>query len=393
MLPSRGQARGDSNGQNSKSRTDSWRRALRRLATRRLLRRRRQWRPRRLVEPPGGALGRGRRLPDRRGALPPGLRANPNSVDALVGLGRSYAGMGQYARAEQALNEANRRKPKDPAVLLELARTQLGAGQAASGARQPRRRAVQAAERRRVPDRERHRPRSPQPARRGPGGLSRGTEARPDRLRAPEQPRPVARPVRADRRRHRHPARPGARRRRHRQRPRQPGAGLRPRRARARSNGGAVRRPQLAARSRATSPTIASCAATLLKGKPIGSISRRRRGRRRPAAQPAPAPAPAGAAERARRLPAAGRSPARRAPSLPEAPRAIGRRRLSSADAMTAKPRSGVGAGLRRSLAPSPRPRPQAPASAPGRAARARSAGRLAEASPKPAAPGRRQPG
>ena len=43
--------------------------------------------------------------------------ANPRSVDALVGLGRSYAGMGQYARAEQALSEAGRRKPNDSAVM------------------------------------------------------------------------------------------------------------------------------------------------------------------------------------------------------------------------------------------------------------------------------------
>ncbi len=56
--------------------------------------------------------------------------ANPKSVEALVGLGRSYAGMGQYARAEQALMEAKARHPNDPAVLLELARTQIGAGKA-----------------------------------------------------------------------------------------------------------------------------------------------------------------------------------------------------------------------------------------------------------------------
>ena len=55
---------------------------------------------------------------------------NPSSVDALIGLGRSYSGLGQYARAEQALAEAQRRRPNDPEVLLELARIQLGAGQA-----------------------------------------------------------------------------------------------------------------------------------------------------------------------------------------------------------------------------------------------------------------------
>lgn len=54
--------------------------------------------------------------------------ANPSSVDAMIGLGRSYAAMGQYARAEQALLEANRRRPNNPQILLELARIQLGGG-------------------------------------------------------------------------------------------------------------------------------------------------------------------------------------------------------------------------------------------------------------------------
>ena len=53
---------------------------------------------------------------------------NPKSVEALIGLGRSYTGLGQYARAEQALVEAQKRRPNDPEVLLELARTQLAAG-------------------------------------------------------------------------------------------------------------------------------------------------------------------------------------------------------------------------------------------------------------------------
>ena len=57
---------------------------------------------------------------------------NPRSIDALVGLGRSYTGLGQYARAEQALVEAQKRKPNDPDVLLELARTQISAGKAQS---------------------------------------------------------------------------------------------------------------------------------------------------------------------------------------------------------------------------------------------------------------------
>ena len=56
--------------------------------------------------------------------------ANPRSVEALVGLGRSYTGLGQYARAEQALVEAQNRRPNDPDVLLELARTQLSSGRA-----------------------------------------------------------------------------------------------------------------------------------------------------------------------------------------------------------------------------------------------------------------------
>lgn len=54
--------------------------------------------------------------------------ANPNSVDALAGLGRSYAGLGQYERGEQALLEARNRRPNDPRILLELARIQIEAG-------------------------------------------------------------------------------------------------------------------------------------------------------------------------------------------------------------------------------------------------------------------------
>ncbi|MCB1404565.1 MAG: tetratricopeptide repeat protein, partial [Rhodobacteraceae bacterium] len=54
--------------------------------------------------------------------------ANPRSVDPLVGLGRSYTGLGQFSRAEQALLEANLRKPRNPEILLELSRTQLAGG-------------------------------------------------------------------------------------------------------------------------------------------------------------------------------------------------------------------------------------------------------------------------
>ena len=99
-------------------------------------------------------------------------------------------------------------------VLLELARTQLGAGQPQAAlanldiARWPSARATCAHHR------ARHRARPAQPPRRGAGDLPRGAEARPDRLRAPQQPRPVARALRPDRRRHRHPARTGARRHR-----------------------------------------------------------------------------------------------------------------------------------------------------------------------------------
>lgn len=56
------------------------------------------------------------------------FEANPRSVDALVGLGRSYAGLGQFARAEQALLQAQERQPNDAAIRLELARVQIGAG-------------------------------------------------------------------------------------------------------------------------------------------------------------------------------------------------------------------------------------------------------------------------
>ena len=73
---------------------------------------------------PGGGRGPSARLADRSAAAgdfqtaaalyDQAYEANPKSVDALVGLGRSYAGNGQFSRAEQALNEANRRKPNDP---------------------------------------------------------------------------------------------------------------------------------------------------------------------------------------------------------------------------------------------------------------------------------------
>ena len=53
---------------------------------------------------------------------------NPGSVEALVGLGRSYTGLGQYSRAQQALLAARARRPNDADVLLELARTQIAAG-------------------------------------------------------------------------------------------------------------------------------------------------------------------------------------------------------------------------------------------------------------------------
>lgn len=55
---------------------------------------------------------------------------NPDSVDALVGLGRSYRNLGQTNRGEQALREAVSRRGGDPRVLLELGRTQLGSGRA-----------------------------------------------------------------------------------------------------------------------------------------------------------------------------------------------------------------------------------------------------------------------
>jgi Flp pilus assembly protein TadD len=54
--------------------------------------------------------------------------ANPDSIDALLGLGRSYRNLGQTQRGEQALREALSRRGDDPDILLELGRTQLAAG-------------------------------------------------------------------------------------------------------------------------------------------------------------------------------------------------------------------------------------------------------------------------
>lgn len=56
--------------------------------------------------------------------------ANPDSVEALVGLGRSYRNLGQSRRGEHALREAASRREDDPRILLELGRTQLADGRA-----------------------------------------------------------------------------------------------------------------------------------------------------------------------------------------------------------------------------------------------------------------------
>ena len=59
--------------------------------------------------------------------------SNPDSVDALVGLGRSYRHLGQSRRGEQALREALARRGNDPGILLELGRTQLADGRSEEG--------------------------------------------------------------------------------------------------------------------------------------------------------------------------------------------------------------------------------------------------------------------
>ena len=59
--------------------------------------------------------------------------SNPDSVDALVGLGRSYRHLGQSRRGEKALREALARRGNDPVILLELGRTQLADGRSEDG--------------------------------------------------------------------------------------------------------------------------------------------------------------------------------------------------------------------------------------------------------------------
>lgn len=56
--------------------------------------------------------------------------ANPDSIDALLGLGRSYRNLGQTDRGEKALREALSRRGNDPDIMLELGRTQLASGRA-----------------------------------------------------------------------------------------------------------------------------------------------------------------------------------------------------------------------------------------------------------------------
>lgn len=58
-------------------------------------------------------------------------QTEPGSVSALIGLGRSYAAMGQIARAQSALDRARQLSPRNPQVLNELGRLALGQGNAA----------------------------------------------------------------------------------------------------------------------------------------------------------------------------------------------------------------------------------------------------------------------
>lgn len=51
---------------------------------------------------------------------------SPRSVDALLGLGRSYGAMGQFIRAQNALDSAQQISPRNTSVLAELGHLQLG---------------------------------------------------------------------------------------------------------------------------------------------------------------------------------------------------------------------------------------------------------------------------
>jgi Flp pilus assembly protein TadD len=56
------------------------------------------------------------------------LASNPGSVKALVGLGRSYTELGQFARAQLSLDQAKERSPNDRNLQLEYARLYLATG-------------------------------------------------------------------------------------------------------------------------------------------------------------------------------------------------------------------------------------------------------------------------
>ena len=115
------------------------------------------------------------------------------------------------------------------------------------GASEPRRGGAEAAERHRHPDGARHRARPHEPAWRGAGDLPPRAGEVSDRLRAAQQPRALARALRATGRGDRHPERARPRRLGHRQDPRQPRAGLRARRARQGGCGGSLHRPRVVA--------------------------------------------------------------------------------------------------------------------------------------------------
>ena len=113
---------------------------------------------------------------------------NPQSVEALVELGRSYTGLGQYARAEQALVEAQTGGRATRRCCSSAARTQLASGQAEAALGEPRRGAPGSGRATCRSSPRGARPRPAEPARRGAGDLPARAGDRPDQLRADEQP-------------------------------------------------------------------------------------------------------------------------------------------------------------------------------------------------------------
>ena len=158
-----------------------------------------------ILHPPRGALGGRGRLPDRRGALPPGVRRQPQFRRGAAGPRPQLCRHGAVCPRRAGAERGQPAQAEGSGGAAGAFPHAAGRRPAAGGADQPRHRLEEAAARRADHHRARYRARPAQPPRRGAGDLSAGAGARSHELRAADQPRPLAGPLGQAGRRHRDP--------------------------------------------------------------------------------------------------------------------------------------------------------------------------------------------